>query len=99
MWPDYLKRETLARRLNLAPGAVDQYVKRGLLPEPIAIGEALLWRWADVDAHLQALRLAGHTAGDETHDPYTAGIESAHAAERAAKTSTPRPTGPQSGRA
>ena len=29
MWPDYCKKETLARRLDLEIGAVDQYVKRG----------------------------------------------------------------------
>lgn len=32
MWPDWCKRETLARRLDIEPGAVDQYVKRGVIP-------------------------------------------------------------------
>lgn len=41
MWPDYCKKETLARRLDLEIGAVDQYVKRGLLPSPHKVGEAL----------------------------------------------------------
>ena len=43
MWPDYCKKETLARRLDLEIGAVDQYVKRGLLPSPHKVGEALLF--------------------------------------------------------
>lgn len=30
MWPDYCKKETLARRLDLEIGAVDQYVNENL---------------------------------------------------------------------
>lgn len=71
-WPDYCKRETLAKRLNLAVGAIDQLVKRGLLPEPIQLGEALLWRWEDVDNWLRR----GQDAPESTHadDPYLAGV-------------------------
>lgn len=56
MWPDYLKIRTLAKRLDLEVGAVEQMVKRGLLPPPVKIGEAQLWRWQDVDAYLRAGR-------------------------------------------
>lgn len=48
MWPDYMKRDTLAARLDLKPGAVEQYVKRGLLPPPVRLGEAELWYWPEV---------------------------------------------------
>lgn len=51
MWPDYCKKETLARRLDLEIGAVDQYVKRGLLPSPHKVGEALLFCWQEVDSY------------------------------------------------
>jgi predicted DNA-binding transcriptional regulator AlpA len=72
-WPDYLRRETLARRLNLAPGAIDQLVKRGLLPPPLRLGEALLWRWATVD---EILTRGQPTATD---DPYARGINAVEA--------------------
>lgn len=29
-WPDYCKKETLAKRLNLAVGVIDQLVKRNI---------------------------------------------------------------------
>ena len=68
--PDYVDRETLAYRLSIAPGAVDQYVRRGLLPAPVTLGDALRWRWSDVDA-----RLAGGEAQPEPvhDDPYLRG--------------------------
>jgi hypothetical protein len=69
--PDYCKRETLAYRLDVAPAVIDQYVKRGLLPEPVQFGEAKLWRWADVEA-----RLASGPVTDDAPpvDPYELGI-------------------------
>ncbi|MEM7746626.1 MAG: hypothetical protein AAF346_00125 [Pseudomonadota bacterium] len=77
-WPDYLKREMLAKRLSIAPGAVDQYVKRGLLPKPIHLGEAILWRWADVDAYVAGLTMtdAGEMVQNED-SPYSAAVRHA----------------------
>lgn len=72
MWPDYMKRETLARRLDLAPGAVDQYVKRGLLPMPHKIGEAQLWCWSEVDNWLRGV--TPDVASATSSDPYLAGL-------------------------
>lgn len=88
MWPDYCKKETLARRLDLEIGAVDQYVKRGLLPSPHKVGEALLFCWTEVDSYLRG----GNTAASEPVDPYDAGAR--HAAEAAAA----RRAGPKQGR-
>jgi hypothetical protein len=70
-----MKRETLARRLNLAPGAIDQLVKRDLLPPPVQFGEAVLWRWQTVDDFISR----GHHGAED--DPYMRGL---HAAETAA---------------
>jgi len=56
MWPDYCKKETLARRLDLEIGAVDQYVKRGLLPSPHKVGEALLFCWPGAGREARARR-------------------------------------------
>lgn len=68
MWPDYMTKEVLARRISLKPGAIDQYVSRGLLPPPHKLGEALLWHWPEVDAAIQG-RKSDHTH----HDPYEIG--------------------------
>ena len=81
LWPDYCKRETLAKRLNIAAAAVDQLVKRGLLPPPIEVGEARLWRWHDVDDYL-----AKRHSNDQVDDPYLRGVHAAQA-------STPRKAG------
>lgn len=83
-WPDYCKRETLAKRLNIAAGAVDQLVKRGLLPQPIKVGEALLWRWESVDSFLQHSQ-SESTLMDAT-DPYLAGALHCREAAPARKT-------------
>lgn len=85
-WPDYLKREILAKRLSIAPGAVDQYVKRGLLPKPIQLGEALLWRWADVDAYVagSAVTDAGELVQNED-DPYSKAVRDAKAQHPASR--------------
>lgn len=89
MWPDYLKKETLARRLDLEIGAIDQYVKRGLIPSPHKVGEALLFCWAEVDSFLRG----GNTAESVHVDPYDAG------ARRAAEAAAARRSSPQQGRA
>jgi len=89
MWPDYCKKETLARRLDLETGAVDQYVKRGLLPSPHKVGEALLFCWAEVDSYLRG----GNTAESEHVDPYDAG------ARRAAEAAASRRSGQKQSRA
>jgi len=69
-WPDYMTRETLANRLDLKPGAVDQYVRRGLLPQPIHIGEAVRWRWTEVDSWLRGVK----EDAVSTNDPFMAGL-------------------------
>lgn len=83
-WPDYMSRETLAKRLDLPVGAIDQYVKRGLLPRPIKVGDALRFAWRDVDSFLRN----GKTDGD-SDDPYILG------ARRAAETAAARRHGPK----
>ncbi len=87
IWPDYMSKATLAQRLDLAEGAIDQYVTRGLLPAPVAIGDALRWRWADVEACLVGgTRDAG--SHDYDGDPYFAGVR--NGSSRADRTSAAR---------
>ncbi len=71
-WPDYMDKATLARRLDLKPGAVDQYVKRGLLPDPVCIGEAVRWSWRDVESFLRGD--APGAASNQSDDPFLAGV-------------------------
>lgn len=77
MWPDYCSRETLAKRLDIKPEAVDQYVKRELIPNPIKLGEALLWRWIDVDAQIAGVSNLRHNSDKASEDPYVKGPKSA----------------------
>jgi hypothetical protein len=74
-WPDWMKRETVAAYADLRPGVVDQYVKRGLLPTPRKLGEALLWSREEVD---KAIR-GGDGNADSTvdSDPYLERIANA----------------------
>ena len=73
--PDYVSAETLAQRLDCSKTTVHTYVRRGILPEPIRIGDLVRWRWVDVEKTINSLE-----AGDDFHvdanDPYFAGIES-----------------------
>jgi predicted DNA-binding transcriptional regulator AlpA len=86
--PHYMSRETLAKQLQIAPAAVDQYVKRGILPPAVPIGEALRWRWDTVDSWLQGR----HSVDATTDDPYIAG------AKRAAEAAPTRRQGHQQNR-
>jgi predicted DNA-binding transcriptional regulator AlpA len=52
--PDYVDRSTLAYRLDASLAKVDADVKAGLLPRPVLVGSLTRWRWADVEAHIEA---------------------------------------------
>jgi predicted DNA-binding transcriptional regulator AlpA len=77
-WPDWMKRETAAAYTDLSPGAIDQYVKRGLLPQPYKVGEALLWSRAELDSAIRGVPAAA--ASPPTADAYTEGTLRAKAA-------------------
>lgn len=81
-WPLWMDRETLARALCVAPGAVDQYVARGVIPQPRKIGDAMRWRWEDVDNWLKGARDAQLSHAHS--DPFEQGLERAHANGQAA---------------
>jgi len=79
----YLSRKSLADKLDLAEGAIDHLVRRGILPDPVTIGEAKRWRWDDVDARLRGMVSAVQTT-DEQQDPYLAGVAHVAVAQAAA---------------
>ena len=78
--PDYVSADTLARRLDCSKTTVHGYVRRGILPKPVRIGDLVRWRWGDVEKCIELLE-----AGDDCHanadDPYLAGIEYGSAKE------------------
>jgi len=51
-WPDYMDASTLARRLDVSPGYIEQLVRRGCIPPPVKVGDARRFRWSDVDKWL-----------------------------------------------
>jgi hypothetical protein len=67
-------RSSHERDFDIQTTFIDGYVRRGILPRPIRIGDLVRWRWVDVEKAIQSLE-----AGDNSHadhdDPYTAGIE------------------------
>ena len=71
--PDFVSAETLAHRLDCSKSTVSGYVRRGLLPKPLKIGELVRWRWADVEQFIMDRRTSadGSAAAD---DPYLAGL-------------------------
>lgn len=74
LWPDYMSKETLAARLDVEPGYVDQLEKRGLLGRAYFIGEAKRFRWPDVESAITSLEAGDESHGDDA-DPYLEGIE------------------------
>ena len=77
--PDYVSRETLAYRLDMKAGAIDQLVKRGILPPPLQIGEALRWWWPDVDRRIRGDDLQIRSTAQDAEDPYLRAINGAPA--------------------
>lgn len=76
--PEFVSAETLAYLLDYSRSAVDQYVQKGLLPQPEIVGTHPRWYWPDVVAFIKARnRLAtepegGHPAEE---DVYLRGIK------------------------
>ena len=91
--PDYCDKETLAYRLSVKPGAVDQLVKRGIIPPPTFVGDAMRWRWVTVEAAIEGARRGMDSArpsgNDDGDDPLLAG------ARRAAQAANARQGHPQ----
>ena len=74
--PEYASAKTLAHRLDCSETTIHKYVRRGLLPKPLNIGELVRWRWTDVERSIDELEAEGNPSAD-TRDPYLVGIEHA----------------------
>ena len=71
--PDYVSAETLAHRLDCSKSTVAEYVRRGLLPKPLKIGELVRWHWANVEKFIAELE--NSPAEADAADPYLDGID------------------------
>lgn len=81
--PDYVSAETLAYRLDCSRSTIDDYVRRGLLPQPQMVGNLQRWRWSDIESWI-AVRtglptLDGSPVVEE--DPYMKGVNRVTAPE------------------
>jgi predicted DNA-binding transcriptional regulator AlpA len=70
--PDFCSAETLARRLDCSPSTVHSYVRRGLLPRPLRLGDLVRWRWSDVERFIDELE--DPQGGRDAVDPFIAGL-------------------------
>jgi predicted DNA-binding transcriptional regulator AlpA len=71
--PAFVDKAELSRQTCRSETTIDDWVRRGILPQPIRPGGgAPLWRWADVDAALMKW-----APGQESGDPYSVGARNA----------------------
>lgn len=65
--PSFVAKSTLAAELDVSEATVDNWVERGILPQPIRCGSTPRWSWAEVQAAMS------RKAQAET-DPFMAGV-------------------------
>ncbi|HBD91114.1 MAG: transcriptional regulator [Rhodobacteraceae bacterium GWE1_64_9] len=65
--PSFVAKSTLAAELDVSEATVDNWVERGILPQPIRCGTTPRWSWAEVQAAMS------QKAQAET-DPFMAGV-------------------------
>jgi excisionase family DNA binding protein len=56
---------TLCAHLCISPTTVETWVKRGFLPAPKLKGGKRLWKWTEVEKHLEADGGNGSSSPDE----------------------------------
>ena len=52
--PEYVSLETLAYRLDCPVATIERYVREGVLPRPRRIGALVRWRFAEIEAAIEA---------------------------------------------
>jgi predicted DNA-binding transcriptional regulator AlpA len=68
----YISAKSLAQHLDCSETTVHAYVRRGILPQPVRIGELVRWRLRDIDNHIEGL--TGGRDWAVPDDPYTEGL-------------------------
>jgi len=71
---EYCSADTLATRLDCSRTTIHGYVRRGILPRPIRIGELVRWRWLDVENAIESIETGAESHADHD-DPYLQGLE------------------------
>ena len=72
----YVSAETLAQLLDCSKTTVHGYVRRGIIPRPIRIGDLVRWRWVDVEKAIGCLEAGDHYShADAGSDPYLERLE------------------------
>jgi predicted DNA-binding transcriptional regulator AlpA len=67
----YLSRASLAAALDIAESTIDDFVKRGILPEPYELSTGCVrWSWQEVQDAIASRKRRGETPPG---DPYMAG--------------------------
>lgn len=82
--PDFVSVETLAYRLDCSTRAIQDYVKSGLIPKPVTIGNLVRWHWSDIVGHVCAQNNAGTGLGIGEEDECSNAIEEARQARKKA---------------
>jgi predicted DNA-binding transcriptional regulator AlpA len=77
----YVSADTLAQLLDCSKTTVHGYVRRGILPRPLRIGELVRWRWVDVEKAIGCLEAGDDSHADAVSDPYLEGLERGSAEE------------------
>jgi predicted DNA-binding transcriptional regulator AlpA len=75
--PAYVSRQRAAHELDMSPDTFDDYVRKGVLPQPKRRGGLTRWKWAEINAALEGGNLSVvQSAGDD----YDRGVDRAKAA-------------------
>ena len=72
--PDFVSADTLAYRLDYSRSTIDDYVKRGLLPQPIVIGTNPRWHWPQVEEYILVRNGQSGSMYDTEADPFSEGL-------------------------
>lgn len=77
----YMSKKTLADHIDRSESTIDDWVRRGIIPQPIRPGGGdPLWRWEDVD-----LALRSYAPGQGGGDPYSLGVRNATQAAKSSR--------------
>lgn len=72
--PEFVCRETCARRCEISVDTWDQWVRDGYVPRPaIERGQIKRWHWPQVEARFTAAQ----DGSEESSDPYMQGVVNA----------------------
>jgi predicted DNA-binding transcriptional regulator AlpA len=75
--PAFVTRKRAALELDMSPDTFDEYVRKGVLPQPKRRGKLTRWKWAEIADALDGGNLS---VVQSTADEYDRGVDRAKAA-------------------